>query len=307
MKVVENTPAPGSALVSSAGVGVPPTRTSPPPIKLKQRILPGFRLTLGFSVGYLTLIVLIPFAALAAKAFSGSWEHLWKAVTAPRVLASYQLSFGAAALASLINGLFGYLTAWVLTRYRFPGRRVLDALIDLPFALPTAVAGIALTALYAPNGWVGALLAKAGVQAAFNRLGILIALIFIGFPFVVRTLQPVILSLAQEVEEAAAVLGATRFQTFRRVVFPATLPALLTGITLSFGRGVGEYGSIVFISGNLPFKTEITPLLIVSKLEQYDYQGAAGIGLVMLLTSFAILGLVNAFQWWNTHRINPKH
>ena len=268
-----------------------------------KRILPGFKLTFGFSVVYLTLIVLIPFAALAAKAFSGSWHHLWEAVTSARVVASYKLSFGVSLVASLINGVFGFITAWVLTRYQFPGRRVLDGLVDLPFALPTAVAGIALTSLYAPNGWLGAPLAKIGVAAAFNRLGILIALVFIGFPFVVRTLQPVILSLSEEVEEAAALLGASRFQTFFRVIFPATLPALLTGITLSFGRAVGEYGSIVFISGNLPFKTEITPLLIVAKLEQYDYQGAAGIGLVMLLLSLVILGLVNTFQWWNQQRV----
>ncbi|MEI6561709.1 MAG: sulfate ABC transporter permease subunit CysT [Verrucomicrobiota bacterium] len=272
-----------------------------------KRILPGFPLTLGFSVLYLTLIVLIPFAALAAKAFSGSWQHLWAVVTSPRVVASYELSFGASLLASIINGVFGFITAWVLTRYRFPGRRVLDGLVDLPFALPTAVAGIALTALYAPNGWVGALLAKIGIAAAFNRLGILLALVFIGFPFVVRTLQPVLAALSEEVEEAAALLGATRFQTFRRVLFPAALPALLTGITLSFGRAVGEYGSVVFISGNIPFKTEITPLLIVAKLEQYDYQGAAGIGLVMLLASFGILALVNAVQWWNARRIHPTH
>ncbi|MEI8233192.1 MAG: sulfate ABC transporter permease subunit CysT [Verrucomicrobiota bacterium] len=272
-----------------------------------RRILPGFPLTLGFSVVYLTLIVLIPFAALAAKAFSGSWQHLWEVVTSPRMVASYKLSFGVSLAASLMNGFFGFITAWVLTRYRFPGRRVMDGLIDLPFALPTAVAGIALTALYAPNGWAGALLAKIGVAAAFNRLGILIALVFIGFPFVVRTLQPVLVSLSEEVEEAAAMLGATRFQTFRRVIFPAALPALFTGITLSFGRAVGEYGSIVFISGNIPFKTEITPLLIVAKLEQYDYQGAAGIGLVMLLASFGILAVVNALQWWNTRRINPSH
>lgn len=272
-----------------------------------RRILPGFQLTLGFSVIYLTLIVLIPFAALTAKAFSGSWQHLWAVVMSPRVVASYQLSFGAALVASLINGVFGFVTAWVLTRYRFPGRRILDGLVDLPFALPTAVAGIALTALYAPNGWVGAPLAKIGVAAAFNRLGIVLALVFIGFPFVVRTLQPVLVSLSEEVEEAAALLGATRFQTFRRVIFPAALPAVLTGITLSFGRAVGEYGSIVFISGNIPFKTEITPLLIVGKLEQYDYQGAAGIGLVMLLASFGILALVNTLQWWNARRINPSH
>lgn len=268
----------------------------------KRRILPGFRLTLGYTIGYLTVVVLIPFAALGAKAFSGSWAHLWSVISSPRVIASYELSFGVSLAASLINGLFGYLTAWVLTRYTFPGRRLLEGLIDLPFALPTAVAGIALTALYAPNGWVGSWLAKCGIQAAFNRLGILIALVFIGFPFVVRTLQPVLVSLSEDVEEAAALLGATRFQTFLRVIFPATLPALLTGITLSFGRAVGEYGSIVFISGNLPFKTEITPLLIVAKLEQYDYQGAAGIGLVMLLASFAILGLVNGFQWWSARR-----
>lgn len=274
---------------------------------MKRRILPGFPLTVGFSICYLTLIVLIPFAALAAKAFSGSWEHLWHVISAPRVVASYRLSFGAAALASVVNGVFGFITAWALTRYRFPGRALLDSLIDLPFALPTAVAGIALTALYAPNGWIGSLMAKVGVNAAFNRLGILLALIFIGFPFVVRTLQPVLLSLSEDVEEAAALLGATRFQTFRRVIFPAALPSLLTGVTLSFGRGLGEYGSIVFISGNLPFKTEITPLLIVAKLEEFDYQGAAGIGLVMLLASFAILALVNAFQWWNAHRVNPKH
>jgi sulfate transport system permease protein len=268
-----------------------------------RRILPGFRLTLGFSAVYLTLIVLIPFAALTAKAFSGSWHHLWEVVTSPRVVASYQLSFGASLLASLINGVFGFITAWVLTRYSFPGRRVMDGLVDLPFALPTAVAGIALTALYAPNGWVGALLAKVGIAAAFNRLGILLALVFIGFPFVVRTLQPVLISLSEDVEEAAALLGATRFQTFWRVVFPAALPALLTGITLAFGRALGEYGSIVFISGNLPFKTEITPLLIVAKLEQYDYQGAAGIGLVMLLASFGILAVVNGVQAWNARRI----
>lgn len=270
-----------------------------------RRILPGFPLTLGFSVFYLTLIVLIPLAALAAKAFSGSWQHLWGVVTSPRVTASYGLSFGASLAAALINGVFGFVTAWVLTRYRFPGRKIVDALVDLPFALPTAVAGIALTALYAPNGWIGSILGKWGVAAAFNRPGILIALVFIGFPFVVRTLQPVLYALSEEVEEAAATLGATRWQTFRRVIFPAALPALVTGVTLAFGRAVGEYGSIVFISGNIPFKTEITPLLIVAKLEQYDYQGAAGIGLVMLLASLAILAAVNAVQWWNARRLNP--
>ncbi|XHR30681.1 MAG: sulfate ABC transporter permease subunit CysT [Chthoniobacteraceae bacterium] len=273
---------------------------------MKRRILPGFRLTLGYSVIYLTLIVLIPFVALTARAFNGTWQHVWDVVTSHRLIVSYQLSFGTALVASLINGLFGFITAWVLTRYRFPGRRVIDALIDLPFALPTAVAGIALTALYAPNGWVGSLLAKVGIAVAFNRLGILIALVFIGFPFVVRTLQPVLAALTNDVEEAAALLGAGRFQTFRRVIFPAAMPALITGITLSFGRAVGEYGSVVFISGNIPFKTEITPLLIIAKLEQYDYQGAAGIGLVMLLASFLILAFVNAIQWWNTRRYNSS-
>lgn len=272
-----------------------------------KRILPGFSLTLGFSVIYLTLIVLIPFAALAAKAFSGSWQHLWHVITSPRVVASYQLSFGTAFVASLVNGVFGFIVAWVLTRYQFPGRRLMDGLIDLPFALPTAVAGIALTSLYAPNGWVGELLAKIGVNAAYTPLGIVIALVFIGFPFVVRTLQPVLVSLSEDVEEAGAMLGATRFQIFRRIIFPATLPALITGIALSFGRAVGEYGSIVFISGNIPFKTEITPLLIVAKLEEYDYPGAASIGLVMLLASFGILATVNAVQWWNARRINPTH
>ncbi len=268
------------------------------------RILPGFRLTLGFSVVYLTVIVLIPFAALAARAFSGSWEHVWNVVTSARVVASYKLSFGTSLAASLINGVFGFITAWTLTRYKFTGRKVIDALIDLPFALPTAVAGIALTALYAPNGWVGSWLAKAGVAAAFNRLGIMIALIFIGFPFVVRTVQPVLAALSDDVEEAAALLGATRFQTFRRVILPAAFPALVTGVTLAFGRAVGEYGSVVFISGNIPFKTEITPLLIIAKLEQYDYQGAAGIGLVMLLASFVILAVVNLLQCWNARRLN---
>ena len=268
-----------------------------------RRVLPGFPLTLGYTVIYLTLVVLVPFAALGAKAFSGSWQHLWSVISSARVVASYQLTFGASLLAAAINGIFGLLTAWVLIRYRFPGRRVLDALIDLPFALPTAVAGIALTALYAPNGLAGQFLAQFGISAVFNRLGILIALVFIGFPFVVRTLQPVLLSLSDEVEEAAFTLGANRLQIFLRIIFPAILPALLTGMTLAFGRAVGEYGSIVFISGNLPFKTEITPLLIVSKLEQYDYQGASGIGLVMLLFSLVVLAVVNFLQWWNLKRV----
>lgn len=268
----------------------------------KRHVLPGFRLTLGWTLLYLSLIVLVPFAALIAKSTSGTWEHFWASVTNPRVVASYKLSFGASFAAALVNGVFGLLTAWVLTRYQFPGRRAVDALVDLPFALPTAVAGISLTALYAPNGWIGSFLSRYGIKTAFTPFGVIIALVFIGFPFVVRTLQPVIASLASDVEEAAATLGATRWQTFQRVIFPAILPALITGMTLAFGRAVGEYGSIVFISGNLPFRTEITPLLIVSKLEQYDYQGAAAIGVVMLLASFAILVLVNALQWWSNRR-----
>lgn len=265
-------------------------------------MLPGFSLTLGFTLFYLGLLVLIPLSGLMTKALSGSWEHFYAAVTGARVIASYKLTFGVSFAAALINGFFGLITAWVLTRYQFPGRRLLDALVDLPFALPTAVAGIALTTLYAPNGWIGKLLASAGIKVAFTPIGILIALIFIGFPFVVRTVQPIIADLASEVEEAAATLGATRWQTFRRVLWPAILPSLLTGVMLAFGRAVGEYGSIVFISGNLPFRTEITPLLIVSKLEQYDYIGAAAIGFVMLAASLAILLFVNILQSWSNRR-----
>ena len=223
-------------------------------------------------------------------------------VTSPQVVASYKLSFGASLVAALVNGLFGFLTAWVFTRYSFPGRRLFDAFVDFPFALPTAVAGIALTELYAPHGWIGSWLARFGIKVAYTPLGVVVALVFIGFPFVVRTVQPVIAGLAQDVEEAAACLGASRFQTFRSIILPAVLPSLLTGITLAFGRAVGEYGSVVFISANLPFKTEITPVLIVSKLEQYDYQGAAAIGVVMLLMSLAILLLVNIIQWWSGRR-----
>ncbi len=268
-----------------------------------KRILPGFPLTIGFSITYISIMVVIPIAALALKGLGGEWSTIWSVITSDRVLASYKLSFGVSLIASLINGFFGLITAWALVRYRFPGRKIIEGLIDLPFALPTAVAGIALTALYAPNGWLGILLGKAGIQAVFNPIGVGIALVFIGFPFVVRTLQPVIIALTDEVEEAAATLGANRRQTFTRVIFPALLPALLTGMTLAFGRAVGEYGSIIFISGNLPFKTEITPLLIVSRLEQYDYQGAAAIGLTMLFFSFSILTLSCVLQWWSKKRI----
>ncbi|HWL51464.1 MAG TPA: sulfate ABC transporter permease subunit CysT [Chthoniobacteraceae bacterium] len=271
-----------------------------------KRILPGFPLTLGLSLSWLSLMVIIPIAALAFKALGGDGSAIWSVVTSDRVAASYRLSFGVSLIASLINGLFGLITAWTLVRYRFPGRKFIEGLVDLPFALPTAVAGISLTALYAPNGWLGALLGKVGIQAVFNPIGVGIALVFIGFPFVVRTLEPVLIDLAAEVEEAAATLGANRWQTFTRVIFPALLPALLTGMTLAFGRAVGEYGSIIFISGNLPFKTEITPLLIVSRLEQYDYHGAAAIGLTMLLFSFAILTFSCLLQAWSKWRIGAS-
>jgi len=269
---------------------------------MKKHVLPGFGLTLGFSLVYLSLIVLIPFAALFLKTASGGWQHFWETVTSPRVVASYQVSFGISLLAALVNGVFGVIAAWVLVRYRFPGRRILDAIVDLPFALPTAVAGIALTALYAPNEWIGQYLKPMGIQIAYTRLGIFVALTFIGLPFVVRTVQPVIQDLVAEVEEAAACLGANRWHTFRRVIFPALLPSILTGVTLAYGRAVGEYGSVVFISGNLPFKTEITPLMIITKLEQYDYSGAAAIGFVMLAASFLILIVSNSLQSWNNKR-----
>lgn len=270
--------------------------------KPRKHALPGFHGSLGFTLFYLTLVVLAPLAALSAKALGGTWSHFWHAAIHPRVLAAYELSFGTSLVAALVNGVFGLLTAWVLARYSFPGRRLIEALVDLPFALPTAVAGIALTAIYAPNGWIGHILEPWGIKVAFTPIGVILALIFVGFPFVVRTLQPVIESLPVEVEEAAACLGATRLQTFRRVILPSILPALMTGMTLAFGRGVGEYGSIVFISGNLPYKTEIAPLLIVSKLEQYDMVGAAAIGAVMLLASLGILLLVNLIQWWSGRR-----
>lgn len=269
---------------------------------MKQHVIPGFGLTLGYTVFYLSLIVLVPFAALMQKTASGGWEHFWGTITAPRVVASYWVSFGLSFFAAVVNGIFGVIAAWVLVRYRFPGRRILDAIVDLPFALPTAVAGIALTALYAPNDWIGALLAPYDIKIAFTQFGIFLALTFIGLPFVVRTVQPAIEDLAEDVEEAAACLGANRWETFRRVIFPTLLPSVLTGISLAYGRAVGEFGSVVFIAGNLPFKTEITPLLIISKLEQYDYTGAAALGFVMLCVSFAILAVSNALQAWNNKR-----
>jgi sulfate transport system permease protein len=272
------------------------------PLRRRHSVLPGFGLTLGFSLFYLSLVVLIPLAALALKAASFGWASLWAATTSPRVLASYRLSFGASLAGALTNAAFGLIVAWVLVRYRFPGRRVVDALVDLPFALPTAVAGIALTALYSENGWIGRPLAALGVKAAFTPLGVGLALTFIGLPFVVRTLQPVLETLDPEVEEAAASLGAGRLATLLRVVLPAIAPAWLTGVALAFARALGEYGSVVFIAGNLPLKTEIAPLVIMTKLEQYDYAGATAIAVTLLVASFAILGSVNVLQGWSARR-----
>lgn len=270
--------------------------------RTRRNALPGFGLTIGYTWVYLGIIVLLPLGALVLRTGSMGWEAFWSAISAPQVVASYRVSFGISLLAALTNGLFGFLAAWVLVRYEFPGRNILDAMTDLPFALPTAVAGIALTALYSPNEWIGQFLKPLGIQISFSLAGVYVALTFIGLPFVVRTLQPVIADLSAEVEEAAATLGAGRWQTFRRVVFPALLPSLLTGVTLAYGRAVGEFGSIVFISGNLPFKTEITPLLIVSKLEAYDYNGAAALGFVMLVASFVIVLASNALQLWDSKR-----
>jgi sulfate/thiosulfate transport system permease protein len=267
-------------------------------LKKKHSVLPGFRLTLGFTLLYLTLVVLVPLATLPLRASSLSWPALWAAVTAPQVVASYKLSLLASLAAALVNGVFGLILAWVLVRYDFPGRKVVDAVVDLPFALPTAVAGIALTTLYAPNGWIGARLEPLGLKVAFTPLGVAVALTFIGLPFVVRTLQPVLESLDPEVEEAAASLGAGRLATFVRILLPQILPAWITGLALSFARALGEYGSVVFISGNMPFQTEITPLLIMTKLEQYDYAGATAIASVLLLLSFVLLLTLNKLQAW---------
>ena len=269
------------------------TRAKPP-----RRVIPGFGLSMGLTLFYLTLIVLIPLSAAFFKTAGLGWERFWTVVTAPRVVASYEVSFSASFGAALINLVFGLLVAWVLVRYRFPGRRLVDALVDLPFALPTAVAGIALTQLYAPNGWLGQPLAQLGIKSAYSWLGILIALTFISLPFVVRTVQPVLEDLDYQFEEAALSLGANRWQIFCRVILPEMLPALLTGFALAFARALGEYGSVVFIAGNLPFKTEIVPLLIYTKLEQYDYRGATAIAVVMLVASFVLLLLINVLQRW---------
>ena len=267
-----------------------------------HRVLPGFGLSLGFTLTYLSLIVLIPLAAVFIRTTSLTFDAFWQAVSAPRVVASYRLSFGASLLAAAINTLFGFLLAWSLVRYRFPGKRIVDALVDLPFALPTAVAGISLTALYAKNGWLGQYLEAAGIKVAFTPLGVLIALVFIGLPFVVRTVQPVLEDLDTELEEAAASLGAGRWQTMRRIVLPTLLPALLTGFALAFARAVGEYGSVIFIAGNLPMISEITPLIIITKLEQYDYAGATAVAAVMLVVSFLLLLIINGLQSWTDRR-----
>jgi sulfate transport system permease protein len=265
-------------------------------------VIPGFGLTMGFTLTYATLVVLLPLAALVAKALTPSWATLWATISDPRAVASYRLTLWTSLLAAGINGVFGLITAWVLVRYPFPGRKLVDALVDLPFALPTAVAGITLTTLYAPNGWLGRWLDAVGIKVAYAPLGIVVALTFIGLPYVVRTVQPVLENLGSELEEAAASLGADRLQTFLRVLLPTLLPALLTGFAMSFARAVGEYGSVVFISGNLPMRTEITPLLIITKLEQYDYAGAAALGSVMLLFSFVLLLGINGLQHWNQTR-----
>ncbi|WP_224957787.1 sulfate ABC transporter permease subunit CysT [Geomonas subterranea] len=265
----------------------------------KNNVLPGFTPALGYTIFYLSLVVLIPLSGLFFKTATLSWADFVAAVTAPRVLASYRVTFGASLAAAVINAFFGVLVAWVLVRYRFPGRKLVDALVDLPFALPTAVAGITLASIYSQNGWLGRYLEPHGIKVAFTPLGIAVAMVFIGLPFVVRTVQPVLEELDQEIEEAASCLGANRWQTFRRVLLPTMLPAILTGFALSFARAVGEYGSIIFIAGNMPMVSEITPLLIITKLEQYDYAGATAIATVMLVVSFVMLLCINLLQKWS--------
>jgi len=268
-----------------------------------RRVLPGFGLSLGYTIAYLSLIVLIPLSAVFLKTATLSWAEIWATISAPRAVASYKLTFGTSLLAASINAVFGLMLAWVLVRYSFPGKKIVDSLVDLPFALPTAVAGISLTAIYAKNGWLGQYLEPLGIKVAFGPLGVLVALTFIGLPFVVRTVQPVLEDLDSEIEEAAASLGATRWQTFRLVVLPLVLPALLTGFALAFARAVGEYGSVIFIAGNIPMVSEITPLIIITKLEQYDYAGATAIASVMLVVSFVLLCVINALQTWAARSI----
>jgi sulfate transport system permease protein len=267
-----------------------------------RRILPGFGLTLGFTVFYLGLIVLLPLSATFWKASSLGFAEFWDVVTSPRALASYRVTFGLSLLAALVNGVFGVIVAWMLVRYEFPGKKIVDAMVDLPFALPTAVAGIALATLYAPNGWIGQWFNEFGIRVAFTPAGIFIALTFIGLPFVVRTVQPVLEQAEKELEEAAASLGATWWQTVRKVVLPVLYPSILTGVAMAFARAIGEYGSVIFIAGNMPMISEITPLLIVIKLEQYDYAGATALAVVMLVVSFAVLLLINSLQWWSARR-----
>jgi sulfate/thiosulfate transport system permease protein len=274
------------------------------PASRSPTVLPGFRVTLGFTLFYLVLIVLIPLAGLPARTASMGWDAFWQTVTDPRVVASYEVTLSSAFWAACVNGIFGLIVAWVLVRYEFPGRRIVDAAVDLPFALPTAVAGITLTTLYAPNGLLGRPLAANGILVAFTPTGITVALIFIGLPFVIRALQPVIEELDTELEEAAASLGAKRWQVVHRVILPYLLPAWLTGIALAFARAIGEYGSVVFISGNMPMRTEISPLLIVTKLEQYDYAGATAVAFVMLVVSFALLLAINILQGWAARKVS---
>lgn len=272
----------------------------------ERRVLPGFRITLGYSILYLSLIVLIPLAGLIVKTAGLTLPQFWHTVTSERVLASYRVSLLTSLFAALVNVVFGLIIAWVLVRYRFPGKKIVDGLIDMPFALPTAVAGIALTSIYAPNGWIGSLLDPLGIKVAYTPLGISVALVFIGLPFVVRTVQPVLHELEADMEEAAALLGAHRWRTFRKVLLPELIPPLITGFALAFSRGIGEYGSVVFISGNMPLKTEITPLLIITKLEQYEYSQATAIALVLLIISFALLLLINTLQRWSNRRLRAS-
>ena len=271
----------------------------------RRSILPGFGLTMGYTIVYLSLIALIPLSTLFLETSGIGWARFWRVVLSPRVLAAYRLSLGASLAGAVINSIFGVIVAWTLVRYEFPIKSLVDALVDLPFALPTSVAGITLTAIYAPNGWIGRLLAPLGISVAFTRLGIVVALTFIGLPFVVRTIQPVLHELEIELEEAAATLGATRLQTFQRVIAPSLLPAVITGFALSFARALGEYGSVVFISGNMPMRTEVVPLLIMTELEQFNYQAATAIALVMLVISFTMLFAINLLQRWSTNRYAP--
>ena len=269
----------------------------------KKSSLPGFNLSLGYTIFYLSLIVLIPLSAVFFKTFTLSWDEFVQAVASPRVVASYKLTFGASLIAASINVVFGVLTAWVLTRYEFFGKKIVDAFVDFPFALPTAVAGISLSAIYAKNGWIGSLLDQVGIAVAYTPLGVVVALTFIGLPFVVRTVQPVLEDLGAEVEEAGASLGANRWQVFYKIILPAIGPAVITGFALAFARAVGEYGSVIFIAGNMPMVSEITPLIIITKLEQYDYAGATAVAAVMLVISFILLFAINGFQWWSNRRL----